>query len=124
MKQQAFTLLAFFAASVLPAVGLSVLQSGSHGAAPTVAALLPAYYPFSVAATLLIGLPGYLILKPLGGVRWWTACACGGVAGGAVIGVLAYLFPDPGIYRKLTPFGLIGATAGLLFWAIWRLGRR
>lgn len=125
MKRRTFTLLAFLAASVLPAAGLAILHAGSQGAAPHVTALFPAYYQFSAAVTVLIGLPAYFVLEQFALVRWWTASVCGGLAGGAVISTIAWLFSDLSL-RDPAMFGLFGsfgAAAGLLFWVIWRLGQ-
>lgn len=76
---------------------------------------------FTVPATFLIGLPGFLAFQRRGWLRWWHAAI-----GGACVGALCAAPFTLGGWIFFGMFFLTfiayGATLGLLFWflAIWR----
>ena len=120
MKSETRTVLGFFAASVVPAAYLAVVfpLSGSRDPASILGSLVVTYY-FSALTTGFIGLPTFLLLNKFDLVTWWSAVACGAIAGAIALSVVA-----GGFERTIAlMYAAIGATAGLVFWLVWRRGR-
>lgn len=82
------------------------------------------YYSYPIG--LILGLPGYLLMRRHPDLKWWQASICGSVVGAAVpivIG-LVWTFHSPdlksvGSALIFLVYGLLlGGGAGLLFWVI------
>jgi hypothetical protein len=89
-------------------------------------------YEFALLASLVLGLPVFLLLKWLGLIRWWTS----GIVG-LLIGLVAGVAINWGPYhdlnfagwvkaffQNLVFLGLLGFISAFIFWAIWRLGQK
>ena len=75
--------------------------------------------PFSLLATLIIGLPSVLLCRRLGLVRWWIALSVGALTGVLVAVVRPANQPIADVIAK---YVLLGAVAGLTFWVVWKRG--
>jgi hypothetical protein len=122
VKQNLATALGLLAASVLPAAYLAVVfpLSGDHDLQSIGGSFLVAYY-FAAAATVILGVPMFLVLNRLKLVRWWSAATSGMLAG--MIALLAVRFGGSIDFPTLLRFAVLGGSAGFLFWVIWRTGR-
>jgi hypothetical protein len=123
MRRVHYTLLAFLMAPTLSALGLALLLGPPQEGVLQRLVVFPFFYFFTVIATLLIGLPAYLLLSRLDLVKWWSASASGAFAGFA--GVLTMLWlggaaDTPAAFPEIAP---VGALGGLAFWMVWRIGR-
>jgi ABC-type uncharacterized transport system permease subunit len=83
--------------------------------------LLPIIYFFAALATILLGVPSFLLLLKYKLVTWWSALIVGVVAG--VIVALIFKAPSHVEARDLLVMGTMGSASALAFWVIWRLGR-
>jgi hypothetical protein len=103
MEQFRATSLALFGAPLVSATLLGAGMLAGHGGVATI----PFCYAFTLGATIVIGLPVFLLLRRLAFIRWWIAGLVG-FLGGAMLadrwGAAA------------------GIAEGLTFWLIWRLG--
>ena len=120
MKKTSATLLGFIAASVLPAAYLAVVfpLSGYRDPQSILGSFLVVYY-FAAAATVILGVPAYLVLEKFNLVTWWSATGCGALAG--LLTALAVTSNSD--QATQSRFAVLGAVAGLLFWSIWKAGR-
>jgi hypothetical protein len=121
MKQTTAALLGFLAAPILPAIYLAIVYplSGNRDVISISGSFL-LFYNFSAVATAIFGVPSYFALKRYSLVAWWSAAACGGLAG-----ALSIAFWTSGFEASIQlRFTLLGAASGLLFWSIWRASRR
>jgi hypothetical protein len=75
--------------------------------------------PFSLLATLIVGLPSVLLCRRLGLVRWWLALGVGALTGVLVAVVRPANQPIADVIVK---YVLLGAVAGLTFWVVWKRG--
>jgi len=119
MKQQYKTLLAFLTASIVPAIYLAVVYplSGLRDWRSVLGTFLVFYY-FAAAATGLLGLPAFLVLRKFDLVTWWSS-----LAGGALVGAITQFAVTSGSLDDITSllrFAMLGAVAGLAFWLVWR----
>ena len=119
MKQEYKTALAFLTASIVPALYLAVVYplSGVHDWWSVLGTFFVFYY-FAAAATVLLGLPAFLVLRKFNLVTWWSS-----LGGGALVGVLAQIAVTSGRLdepESLVRFATLGAIAGLAFWLVWR----
>jgi hypothetical protein len=119
MKQKYKTLLAFLTASIIPALYLAVVYplSGVRDWRSVIGTFFVAYY-FAAAATVLLGLPAFLILRKLKLVAWWSS-----LGGGALVGAVTDVAVTSGRVndiQSLLRFATLGAIAGLAFWLVWR----
>src|SRR5687767_13497438 len=107
----------FLAAAVFPTLVLSVSMPSSWGyqledilTAPVV------YFPFAVAAVVVLGVPTFLVLRLFGTGRWWIA-----VIAGLILGIPLLLAlpgqPDLGTALIFVP---LTALSALFFWMVWR----
>ncbi|MBC5765828.1 hypothetical protein [Ramlibacter albus] len=122
MQPARATCFAFVAASVLPAlcVGIGDPLTGNRAADTMLVTFFIMYY-FSAVATVLFGVPAYFAMRKFRAIRWWSATLVGIFAGVVMRRGVAL----PGGYASfedLWNFGMLGAAAGFLFWAVWRLG--
>jgi hypothetical protein len=111
----------FFVASAIPAALFSIFTplAGKLGIGFLIDFIV--YYPFSVAATVLFGLPAFLLLRRLRLVTWWTTLA-GGYAVGTLMAIILGL-PNRPETRDFVMFGSVGLVSGFVFWMISRCGR-
>lgn len=114
------TILGFVAASLLPSAYLAVMAplSGDRNFQSVLGSFVVFYY-FASAATVLLGVPAYLILKKFNLVAWWSALG-GGTLVGALVSFAVAPTSDPAGHQI---FAVLGGVAGLLFWIIRRAGR-
>lgn len=122
MRKESATILGFLVASSVPAILLAVFTplSGTF----TLDALMGTFvvaYLFSAIATVVFGVPIFLVIRKLGVVTWWTAILGGFVAG--VLVTVVIRLPSPPVVNDVLLNGPIGAVAAFAFWLVWRLGR-
>ena len=121
MKRIAYTLLAFSLTSLLPAIYLASRDTVSD--APAIKSFFSAaiiFFPFSLLATLVLGVIPFIIATRYHLISWYSCLAAGIIAG-----ILVSLF-----LRPISSFNLddlatlcpLGAVTGLLFWLVWRIG--
>lgn len=90
--------------------------------------LTPVVYNVIFWFGIVVGLPLFLLGRKFHLIRWWTA-----ISAGSATGVLASLtlglthlsrlkIPSESVALAFT--GILGGMSGLLFWAVWRLGRQ
>lgn len=121
MRQGFATVLAFVAASLVPAIYLAVLYplSGERDW-QSVLGTFVVVYAFAAAATALVGFPAFLVLSLFKFVTWWSA-----LGGGALVGGTAYFAVTSGRLldtQSSLRFTVMGAVSGLTFWLFWRTG--
>ena len=121
MRQVLATGLAFLAAATVPAAYFAAMHplSGQRDPLSIAGTFLVAFF-FAAVATVVFGLPAFLILRRLKFIRWWAATGWGALAG--VMSITAVRFSlsiEPAVVVR---FALLGGVAGLLFWAVWRTG--
>ncbi|WP_416762469.1 hypothetical protein ACNI65_08915 [Roseateles sp. So40a] len=108
----------FLAATVIAAACLAMLSpiSGRDELVDMLLTFL-VVFPFTVAATLALGVPAFALVNHWNLVRWWSA-----ILGGAVIGALAIVIVSEGNVSGagMPIYGAAGALAGLSFWVVWR----
>lgn len=108
----------FLVAAVIPAVTLALLSPITEGGLIAALGIVPVLLFFSGAATMLLGVPAFLVLNHFGLVRWWSAAAAGLFIGAAV--VFAMRMPNvvqPSDFLTMVP---LGGVSALSFWLIWR----
>ena len=107
-----FLIAPLFAAIALLAVGAA--KSGPDHIDMSALVLALIFYCYTLGATLIIGLPAYLLLRHFNQVTWWSA-----ITGGIFSGAVTFF-----IFNALNPLIIaIGGVSGLVFWLIWRLGK-
>ena len=122
LSQTRATILAAVAAPFVPAffgaLGTPIARESFNTDIASVLGLTVVFYPFAFVLGNAIGLPLFFILRRQGLVRWWSATAVGALAGAfAAVATRGEIYlPD---FPVLMPEG---ALAGLVFWALWRLG--
>lgn len=80
------------------------------------------FYFFCSLATLVLGMPLYLLLRRFKLVAWWST-TLSGIIIGAIVAILVSL-QNPVHERSLAFFCGIGAVTGLAFWLIRYLGKK
>jgi hypothetical protein len=108
------TIFGFLMAPLFAAIALSVIEvAKGHLDLRDTFRWTFIFYCFTLGATLIIGLPAYLLLRRFDKVTWWSAISTG-IFSGAVMVLM---------FRPLSLLVMvIGGLSGLVFWAIWRLG--
>lgn len=119
MKKITAAFVGLLVSSAIPAAILSVAGplSGQRDF-PSIAVTFAVAYPFSAAATLLLGLPLFFVLHWLELVTWWTSGL-----GGFFIGVLiafAIRAPNEVQNNEVWKLGAIGAISAFAFWIVWK----
>ena len=119
MKHEHKTALAFLTASIVPAMYLAVVYplSGVHDWRSILGTFIVFYY-FAAAATGLLGLPAFLVLRKFKLVTWWSS-----LCGGALVGAVTQVAVTSGRFdeiESLSRLSMLGAIAGLAFWLVWR----
>ncbi len=111
-------IIGFLVAAIIPPVALALLSPITGGDLIGVLGLIPLLLFFSGAATLLLGVPAFLLLNHFGLVRWWSA-AISGIFIGAVVAVVIRA-PNIVQLNDLLVMVPIGGLSALVFWMIWR----
>lgn len=121
MTRNNATFVGFLAAPLVSAMMGSGQTTVSGGLGLTAfIGLLPIFYLFSLSATILFGVPMYLVLNRLNLISWWLTIVIGIVIG-AMIAVI-FVFPNTVQIKGLVIMTLMGGSSGLTFWIIWYIG--
>ena len=123
MRESAAAAVGFLAASIFPAAVLSVMAplNGELSISSAAVTFLAAY-PFSAAFTFLFGIPTFLLLRRFGPGKWWSVLVVGFLLG-ALVSVVVRLPGRPNPHDILLD-GPLAAGSALVFWLIWRRGKR
>ena len=123
MKPKLAVVLGFLAASILPAAYLATAfpLSGERDAQSVLGSFFVIYF-FAVAATVILGIPVFLVLNKIRLVRWWSALGAGALIG--IIAVIAVTFTGSVSLPTVVRYAVLGGAAGLTFWMFWRAGQR
>jgi hypothetical protein len=122
MRKPVATLLGFLVAPLIASLlGAALTPTGRTFDFVAVLGLVPFLYIFTSLATLLVGLPMFLLLLRFGRVTPLTSATVGAFVGLVVTTVLR--LPNLPSARDVLVLGTIGAVSALGFWAIWRIGR-
>jgi hypothetical protein len=130
VREFVHTAIAFLIAPLVATLTLVVFRSSRTGEINTNIAsvwrLTADLYFFAAAATFVLGLPTFLALRRFGLIRWWSTALVG-----FFVGILAFvIFGVQGSSTlashstEILVWGCIGAFSALVFWSIWRWGRR
>jgi|SRR3954469_2681471 hypothetical protein len=119
-SEQPHALRAFFLAPLLVPILWAPLLGLTWAAGPLrvleeVGLVVLSSLPFIYAATILIGLPVYLLIR-----RRWQLKAWHPMVAGAVLGALILPMAERDIGRTVGIGGILGFAAGSLFWVLWR----
>ena len=122
MKQTTATVLGFCIASVVPAAWLSLTAplSGVLDVHSVVGTFIVLYF-FSALATILFGVPSFLLLRRWGRINWWSVLATG-LCLGAIVAVVIRL-PNRLDVHDLFTMAPLAAVSAFAFWLIWRTGK-
>ena len=109
--------------SVMPAAMLGLIWPLSgrltfDSASATFFVLLP----FSVSAVIVLGLPAFLVLRPLRPGNWWCVSVIGFLLGLVTV-VIIRLPSHPGFSESLV-MGSLGALSAYIFWIVWKFGAK
>ena len=117
MRKHVATTLGFLIAPLFAAIALLAVGAAKSGPDHVdMSALVWAaiFYCYTLGATLIVGLPAYLLLSHFNQVTWWSA-----ILGGMFSSAVAF-----SIFNALNPLVIaIGGLSGLVFWLIWRRGK-
>jgi hypothetical protein len=110
-------------ASVIPALFMAVIWplSQKHDLV-SIAGTFIVFFPFSAGATIVIGLPIFLLTSHYRLLRWWTALASGLFAGA----IVAFAIRGPHFLnsKDFLIFVPLGAVTSMTFFLIWSLGQK
>ena len=120
MKPEFRTALAFLGASVIPAAYQAVAfpLSGEGDAASVLGTFVVAYW-FSALSAVVVGVPALFLLRRLNLAAWWSAVGCGALAG---VATYVAVVSGNSEWEVALRFFLLGASAGLVFWLVFRSG--
>ena len=113
MKKSYFTVIGFFVAPVICA-GIFAVSSPLLS---VIDMFIISYY-YSVLATVLIGIPSFLLVRHFWRITWLSALSVGFVDG---MFVDIILFSNSTL-SSLATFGMSGAISAFVFWLIWKRG--
>lgn len=123
INQSTATVLGFLIAPSVPVLLMGILSlpnTGPWGVFFGVGAIV---YVYACIFTLIIGSPTYCLFRKWSLMRWWAVSVVG-VTSGAIVGY-AYRLPFyPDRYQSGIVQGIGCGFAGLVFWSIWRMGRK
>jgi hypothetical protein len=120
MRRAIASTLAFFVASLIPAVILAVTSPWAEGRWRSMLGLTVVFYSWSLVATLLMAVPLYFVFRRLDWIRWWSVLVSGAVIGGIwgfIVG------GEPSVLLAVVSMAGIGVASALAFWLIWKRGR-
>lgn len=84
--------------------------------------LLPLFYFFSAVATILFGVPIFLILNRFKLIKWWSTLSAGMLIG--ALATIIFSFPNEIQFKALLTMSSMGGASAFFFWLIWSLGNR
>ncbi|WP_136662439.1 YdiU family protein [Pseudomonas leptonychotis] len=117
-------IVSFLGASIFPAIAGAVLTPIMGGVINTdivsVLGLSFVFYPFSFMATLIFGVPLFLIFQHYQLVRWWSAIISGVIT--AILITVCLRLPSGPHASDFAVMLPIGALSGSSFWLIWKHG--
>jgi hypothetical protein len=122
LKQIKATVLGFIAATIVPAAYIAV--SFPLSAERNLQAILLSFivfYFFTVSAAIILGIPGFLVLKKFKLIRWWSAFAYGALVGASSLAAL--ISNVSANSEAISRNAVLGGIAGLVFWFFWRIGQ-
>jgi hypothetical protein len=77
-------------------------------------------YVFAIGFVSILGVPAFLLLRPLRPGHWWSVGAAGMLLGfGVALLVGSFNVPE---FRELMVTGALGGLSAIVFWLVWRLG--
>src|SRR5258708_27893256 len=95
MRVRGPALVGFFIAPLVPAItGAAFTRVSGTPDWGTFVGLLPIFYFFAALATLVFGVPAFLLFSRLNLIRWWSALGAG-VVGGAIVSLVLRLPNSP-----------------------------
>jgi hypothetical protein len=121
MSKVSANVVGFFVASAIPPALFSIFTPLSGKLDIGFLADFIVYYPFSVMATVVFGMPTFLLLRRLSLVTWWSTLI-GGYAVGTLMAIILGL-PNRPETRDFVMFGSVGLVSGFVFWMISRRWR-
>lgn len=112
-----FLTAAAFASIALTALTLIGVGSFNLGFALTAPVI---FFPFALVAVVVLGIPTFLLMRPLAPGTWWMAVFAGLVLGIVLRGILLLI-----LQASLdVPIELLTALSTLVFWLVWRWGEK
>jgi len=122
MNKRDATNVGFIVASAIPALLLSVFTplSGELSIKSFVGTFVITYM-FSAAATVVFGVPLFLLFRRIGIITWWSVLV-GGFLAGVLVSIVIRL-PDSPNARDMLMDGPMAAASAFVFWLIWKRGR-
>jgi len=122
-KQSAATVLGFLIAPLVPVLVMGILSLPYTGPWVVFFGMGAIVYVYACVFMLIIGFPTYHLFKKWNLMRWWAVSMVGLITG-AVVGY-AYRLPFyPERYQSGLVQGIGCGLAGIVFWSIWRIGRK
>ena len=120
MKKQTATIIGFLVAPLVPAVWLACTPTSSAVLSITsVLGWIFVFYQFSLAATLVFGVPLFLLFRRFGLVKWWST-----IGAGVAIGGIAALVMRGGYFvDDVSRMSFLGGVSAMVFWMILILGK-
>ena len=109
----AFLIAPLFAAIALVSIGAVKNRPDHVDMSALVGTVI--FYCYTLGATLIIGLPVYLLLRKFNKVTWWSALLTGVISGA----VMAFILLNALNLMII----VVGGLSGLVFWLIWRRGK-
>tara|TARA_R110000868_G_scaffold2809_2_gene19366 strand:- start:2337 stop:2750 length:414 start_codon:yes stop_codon:yes gene_type:complete len=108
----------FVIAALLPAFILGVIVPFDNWSLRRFTMVFLIILPFSAAATLAVGLPAFLILRPFRPGHWWSVSLAG--FGLGVLVAIAMRLPGPPDPHDFLIIGPLAMLSTLAFWRIWK----
>ena len=126
-RESGYTAVAFLVAPLVAASIMALSGFAQSGGVAESAALVLGwtfvFYFYALVATLVIGLPGFIVLRKFGLVRWWSS-----TASGFLIGSLVLIAIEPSaVTSRPNDFAIWGGIGGLsafVFWLVRLFGQR
>jgi hypothetical protein len=126
-RESNYTVVALLVAPLVAAVGLPlwgfVSDGGLTESFASVIAWTFIFYWYALVATVIIGLPCFLLLRKIRLVKWWSS-----LASGFLVGLLVLLAIDPNAAstrpNDIGVWGGIGGISAFVFWLVRLYGQR
>lgn len=119
MKKITAAVVGFLAAPLLPAAAVALSTPITADRLDFVYRLgmVPFFYFYSAIATVLFGIPAFLLLR-VGLIRWWST-----LSAGAIIGlIVATVVPGQASVTSYFEYVLLGTASAWIFWLVWKQG--